>query len=269
MKLAICNELFENWEIENVISFCADLGYDGIEIAPFTLAEWPNELSLKRREALRNFAVNHKIDLVGLHWLLAGPDGLSISSPNPETRKFTQQYLVELIDLCADLGGTRMVFGSPNQRNIGPNQAFSEVWQYAATIFSEIMEQAEAREVTLCFEPLSPVETNFIRTAAEGIKLVDEIKHPNFMLHLDVKAMTYEHKTIPQIILESNQYIRHFHVNDKEGHEPGFGKLDFKPILDALRAIDYHGFISVEAFDFTDGAEKIATRAYKYLSGIL
>ena len=269
MKLAICNELFQNWELERVITFCAEMGWDGIEIAPFTLDKWPNKVSSQCRKSWHHFAENHHIHLIGLHWLLAGPSGLSISSPKEEVRNFTQSYLQDLIDLCADLGGDRMVFGSPNQRSIGEGQTFDEVWRYALDIFSSLMSRAESQGISLCFEPLSHIETNFINTAEEGGKLVEAIDHPNFKLHLDVKAMSYESQPITQIIRDAAGAVGHVHVNDKEGHEPGYADLDFKPIIKALKSIGYDDYISVEAFDFSDGAEKIAARSYEYLSQLI
>ena len=269
MKLAICNELFENWDIENVIAFCADLGYDGLEIAPFTLNEQPTKLSFRRRTELRQFAENHQLDLLGLHWLLADTKGLSVSSDNTEIRKATENYLCGLIDLCADLGGRKMVFGSPNQRNVEKGQPYADVWENTVHLFQNCMPRAQKRDVTICFEPLSPVETNFGTTAAEGIKLVQAVDHSKFQLHLDVKAMSYEKKSIPEIIKKSSDWLVHFHVNDKAGHEPGNSDIDFTPILTALHAVGYKKYVSVEAIDFTDGPKKIASRAYSYLSKIV
>ncbi|MCI0514306.1 sugar phosphate isomerase/epimerase [candidate division KSB1 bacterium] len=269
MKLSICNELFEHWELENVLAYCADLGYDGIEVAPFTLGEWPNQLPSKRREALRTFAENHKIDIVGLHWLLAGPPGLSISSPDLTIRQFTQKYLLDLIDLCADLGGQKIIFGSPQQRSYGAGQSYPEVWQYAQTLFTELASYAAERKVSICFEPLAPSETNFINTAQDALQLVHEVNHPNFRLHLDVKALCHESTPIPRIIQQTNGQLAHVHVNDAAGHEPGCGPLDFAPIIEALRGIGYQDYLSVEVFDFSAGAEVIASRAYGYLSRLL
>ena len=39
MKIAICNEMFEDWKIEDVFAYAAELGYEAVEIAPFTLAD--------------------------------------------------------------------------------------------------------------------------------------------------------------------------------------------------------------------------------------
>jgi sugar phosphate isomerase/epimerase len=268
LKLAICNELFENWELENVIAFCADLGYDGLEIAPFTLDPQPTKLPFRRRTELRQFAENHQLDLLGLHWLLANTKGLSITSANADTRKATKKYLCDLIDLCADLGGRKIIFGSPDQRRVEKKQKYKEAMKNVVRLFQNCMPWAENRDVIICFEPLPPIETNFVTTAAEGVKLVQAVGHPNFQLHLDVKAMSYEKKKIPEIIQESSDWLAHFHVNDKAGHEPGNSDIDFTPILTALHTVGYEEYVSVEAMDFTDGPKTIASRAYAYLSKI-
>ena len=82
MKYATCNEYFENWPIEDVFGYAADLGYDGVEIAPFTLAESVDEISNHQRNEIRSAAERSGIEIVGLHWLLASPKGLYITHPD-------------------------------------------------------------------------------------------------------------------------------------------------------------------------------------------
>ena len=53
MKLAICNEMFEDWQIEDVFSCAAKLGYDAVELAPFTLAESVLDISQTERDRIR------------------------------------------------------------------------------------------------------------------------------------------------------------------------------------------------------------------------
>lgn len=269
MKLAICSEIFINWEVENIISYCANLGYDGLEISAPTLGERPDNMPLKRRDAIRNFAENHKIEIVGLHHVLSAAPGLFISSPDPKIRTYVTEYLIDMIDCCADLGGQKMIFDSPAQRNIGAQQTFQEVWNYTREIFSQCLEHAEAKNITICIEPMSPVETNFINSAAQAIKLIKELNHPNFQLQLDVKALCFEKKPVSEMIFESGQYLQHVHVNDLHGHEPGCGNMDFQPILDTLRKIKYQNYLSVEVSELSDDGETIASRAYHYLSKLL
>jgi sugar phosphate isomerase/epimerase len=265
MKFAICNEIFKGWKIEDVFAYAAKLGYDAVEIAPFTLANSVTEVSAAERERLRDAAARRGIEIAGIHWVLVKPEGLYINHPDPNIRDRTSNYFCELVEFCADLGGTRMVVGSPKQRNLLPNVSFEQARDWALDTFREAVARAEARDVTICFEPLGPGETNFINTAADALEFVRRLPSPQFQIILDVKAMCSEAKPIPQIIRESWPHFAHFHANDPNLKGPGFGQVDFKPIAAALKEVGYCGFVSVEVFNFEDGAETIASKSLENL----
>jgi sugar phosphate isomerase/epimerase len=197
--------------------------------------------------------------------VLVKPEGLYINHPDGGIRKRTAAYFSELVDFCADLGGKVMVVGSPKQRNVMPEVSHEQAWDWAAGTFRPAVARAEDRGVTICFEPLAPVETNFITTAAEAIRFTEQFNSPKFKIILDVKAMCSEAKPIPQIIRESWPHFAHFHANDKNLKGPGFGEVDFKPIAAALKTAGYAGFVSVEVFNFDEGPEVIAARSLECL----
>jgi sugar phosphate isomerase/epimerase len=268
MKLAICNELFENWPWEKICDFVRSVGYTGIEVAPFTLAGRAEEITPQRRSELRSAAESRGIEIVGLHWLLVKPPGLYITHPDTAVREVTARYFTELVQLCADLGGKVMVIGSPKQRSLLPGINREQAMGYAAEVFTPCLRTAAERGVTLAIEPLSPQETDFLLCAADAVELIERIGHPNFRLQLDVKAMSYEKKPIPQIIRESAKHLAHFHVNDPNLLGPGMGEVRYEQILAALREAGYGGWLSVEAFDFSYGAEKIARASVDYLRSL-
>jgi sugar phosphate isomerase/epimerase len=265
MKFAICNEIFQGWKIEEVFACGAKLGYDAVEIAPFTLANSVADISADDRRHLRELAATYRIEIAGIHWLLVKPEGLYINHPDPRIRERTSDYFCELVDFCADLGGTRMIVGSPKQRNIMPGVSFDQARTWTLETLCEAVSRAAAREVTICFEPLGPAETNFINTAAEALRLVQQSPSPHFQIILDVKAMSSETKPVTQIIRESWPHFAHFHANDPNLKGPGFGKVDFKPIAAALKEVGYNGFVSVEVFNFEEGPETIASKSLTYL----
>ena len=265
MRFAICNEIFKGWKIEDIFSCVAKIGYDGIEIAPFTLADSVTEIPAERRKEIREAAARSDIEITGIHWVLVKPDGLYINHTDPGIRERTAKYFCDLVDFGADLGGKVMVVGSPKQRNILPEVSFEQAATWAADTFRNAVKRAEARGVTICFEPLAPTETNFINTAADAIRFVQRVCSPNFKIILDVKAMSSESKSIPQIIQESWPHFAYFHANDKNLKGPGFGEVDFQPIAAALNQVGYNGFVSVEVFNFDEGPEVIATRSLDYL----
>jgi sugar phosphate isomerase/epimerase len=268
MRFAICNEIFKDWTLDDTFACAARLGYDGVEIAPFTLANSVNDISISERRKIRETAARHGIEIAGIHWVLVKPEGLYINHPDRSIRERTAQYFCDLVDFCADIGGTRMVVGSPKQRNVMPGVSPEQAWEWAAETFYDAVARGGTREVTICFEPLAPVETNFINTAAEAIRFVQHLNSQKFKVILDVKAMCSEAKPIPQIIRESWPHFAHFHANDRNLKGPGFGDVDFKPIAAALKEVGYQGFVSVEVFNFDEGPEAIATRSLEYLKRV-
>ena len=264
MKFAICQELFEDWDWDRQCRFIAEVGYSGIEVAPFALASRIGEVSAQRRKELRQQAEAQGLSIIGLHWLLAKTEGFHLTSADPAVRRATADYLVQLAEACADLGGELMVFGSPKQRDLAPGMTHEEGLAHAEEIFRAALPTLADRGVRLCLEPLTPNETNFLNTCAQAQELIDRIDHPNFCLHQDVKAMLLaETKSVPELIAEYAGRVGHFHANDTNLLGPGMGETDFVPIFAALKRAKYAGWISVEVFDYSPGCERIARESFE------
>ncbi|HOQ81643.1 MAG TPA: sugar phosphate isomerase/epimerase, partial [bacterium] len=105
MKIGICNEVFQSWSIEKTIAFISKLGYDGLEIAPFTLADSVDEIPLSKREWIKQLSKENNIDIIGTHWLMVKPDGLSISSKDSDLRKKSSKYFEKLVKFTSDING--------------------------------------------------------------------------------------------------------------------------------------------------------------------
>lgn len=265
MQFAICNEIFQGWNLEEAFAFAAKTGYDAVEIAPFTIAKYVTDISAAERQKIRGAAGRNQLAISGIHWVLAQTEGLHLTHPDPQVRERTAKYFNGLIDFCGDLGGKTVVVGSPKQRNRLDGVSPSQAWDWATAVFREPVMRAEERDVTICFEPLSPAETNFINTAAEAVEFVQQLHTPHFKIILDVKAMSSEAKPVPQIIRESWPHFAYFHANDTNLKGPGFGDVDFRPIAAALREVGYPGCVSVEVFNFDEGPEVISTKSLEYL----
>ncbi|MEX0679602.1 MAG: sugar phosphate isomerase/epimerase family protein [Pirellulales bacterium] len=265
MRFAICNETFGDWPFDKAFGFAAECGYTGIEIAPFTLAADARKITAARRDEVRRLAAAEALEVVGLHWLLAKTSGFHLTSPEAEVRRRTAAYVQDLARLCRDLGGSRMIFGSPQQRSVLPGVTPEQALDYAAEVVTDSLGVFEQTGVTLCIEPLAPPEDNFLNTAADAVRLIEKIGHPQCRLILDCKAMSSEAVPIPELIRRHHSLLDHFHANDPNLQGPGFGKLDFAPIFAALGEVDYRGWVSVEVFDYTPGVERLASESIKYM----
>jgi len=265
MKYAICQEVFEDWDWARQCKFIAETGYTGIEVAPFTLASRITDVSAERRRELRQTAADHGLEIIGLHWLLAKTEGLHLTADDATLRSAAVQYLIELGQACADMGGTVLVFGSPAQRNLQDGVSRELGMERAAEVFRQAVPGFADRGVKLCMEPLTTKETNFITSCADAVELIDRVNHPAFVLHQDVKAMLSETEPIPKLIHQYADRVGHFHVNDSNLLGPGMGPTDFTPIFQALRETNYSGWVSVEVFDYKPGCEKIARDSLHYM----
>lgn len=267
MKFAICNETWqhETLDLAHICERTAALGYDGLEIAPFTLKDDPSTMTEAEAAKVGDTVRAAGLEVVGLHWLLVKPDGLHLTTADDGIRKRTAEFAQHLARLCAAMGGKVMVWGSPKQRNLEEGTTYEEAFDRAADVLAAAAETAGDCDVIIALEPLAPTETDFLQTAGETVALIDAVAHPAVQLHLDVKAMSSEASTIPDIINAYKDHLAHFHANDPNLRGPGFGDVDFTPIAYALAEADYDKYVSVEVFDYTPDAETIARESIRYL----
>jgi sugar phosphate isomerase/epimerase len=272
MQLSLCNEVIRDWPFEQQCQVAAELGYDGLELAPFLFGDQPHRLSADRRVELRRAAGDAGIVITGLHWLLISPKGLSITTADAGVRRRTLEVLKGLIDLCADLGGAVLVHGSPQQREIATNNSLDDAWGWAREVFGELAVHATQAGVVYCIEPLSRHETGFINTIAEAVDMVQQINNPGFRTMIDTSAAALtEDMPVPDLIRHwlPSGHIAHIQVNDSNRRAPGQGEDDFPAIFRAMRDAGYNGVVSVEPFVYRPDGPLTAARAAGYVRGIL
>jgi len=270
MRYAICNEMFGDQPFDEAWALARELGYTGVEIAPFTLVPGAEtvdvrDVSAEQRQTVRQQAIDAGLEVVGLHWLLAKTLGFYLTSANDHVRKETAEYIKSLAQLCADLGGKIMVLGSPQQRNLLPGVGYSEAEQYAAEVLRAAMPACEDLGVTIALEPLGPAEGDFMLTAKSAIDLAELVDSPNCKLHLDCKAMDSEKAPPGAIIRQCKDWMVHFHANDPNLLGPGMGDLDFGGIFAALKDVAYDGWVSVEVFKYEPSPQEIAKQSIDYM----
>jgi sugar phosphate isomerase/epimerase len=268
MKFATCNEYFEKWKIEEIFAFAADLGYDGVEIAPFAIAPSVEDISPSQRAEIRAAAQRSGVEIVGLHWLLASPEGLYITHPDEAIYQRTRNYFKALVQFCGDLGGQVMIIGSPKQRNVLAEWDREECWKRMRGAFEDSLALAEEHGVYLCIESLSEQQTNIISTCSEARKMVAEINHPHFRTMVDVCSGSTEAIPVAQLLHDSGEDLYHVHVNDSNQRGPGFGNTDFVSVIKTLKELNYQRYVSVEVFDFAPDPRTIAAGSLHYLKGI-
>lgn len=276
MKFALCNEVLQPLPFARQCEIAAALGYHGLEVAPYTLADDPTTITEAQAAQVRRIAADHGLAITGLHWLLVAPPGLSIVSADAALRERTVAVIERLIDLCAALGGRYLVHGSPKQRSVPAGESAAVARERAMACFARAAQRAQACGVVYCIEPLSRRETDFINTVAEAAELVDAIGSPALRTMIDCSAAGQtETEPVDALIARwmPTGRIAHVQVNDPNRRGPGQGDLQFASILRTLNEMErlghYRGVVAVEPFDYVPDGVGSAARAIGYLKGVL
>ena len=169
MRISLCNEVIGEFDFTTQCARARDFGYDGIEIAPFTLSDDPPRLTDAARKAIRKTAADHGLAITSLHYLLRAPAGLSITSADSAQRSRTVEVMRGLCALAADLGAKVLVHGSPDQRKL-VDDADDDGRKRGIESFAAVAQAAASAGVIYCIEPLSRDQTAFVNTIADAVR---------------------------------------------------------------------------------------------------
>lgn len=276
LPIALCNEVLQPMPFAQQCAVAAALGYDGLEVAPFTLTDDPMALTDAQAIALARVAQDHGLVISGLHWLLVAPAGMSIVSADDALRQRTSAVMERLVELCALMGGKYLVHGSPKQRSVPADTPREAALARAQACLARAARQAEACGVFYCIEPLSTRETDLINTVAEAVALVQAICSPAFKTMIDCSAAgQVEAESVAALMTRwmPTGHIAHVQLNDPNRRGPGQGEMAFAPILRTLQGLraqgHYQGIVAVEPFDYQPDGMGSAAHAIGYLKGLL
>ena len=271
MRIALCNEVIASLPFERQCAFARDVGYDAIEIAPYTLTDDPTHLPPGRAAEWRRAAAEAGIAINSLHYLLRAPAGLSITTADAAQRRRTIEVMRELCALAADLGAGILVHGSPDQRKLAPGEE-EDGRKRGVDCLAAVAEAAAQARVTYCIEPLSRQQTRFVNTVEEAAAIVRAIGSPALRTMIDCSAAG-QTETLPVADLirrwVPTGLIGHIHFNDPNRRGPGEGAMAFAPILAAIAASNYGGDSAVEPFIYEPDGPTCAARQIGYLRGLI
>lgn len=271
-RLALCNEVLAPWDFARQCAYASGLGYRGLEVAPFTLAEDPATITDAQAAQWRRIADDHGLEICGLHWLLVAPKGLSITSPDASIRERTDRFIARLVELCAQMGGSYLVHGSPAQRNPVDGQSPEQALALATEAWLKAGERATSLGVTYCIEPLSGDQTRTVNTVAQAMAIVEPAGLSGLRTMLDTSsAGLAEAEPIDALIARwwPTGQLAHVQLNDRNRRGPGQGEDRFGPILAALACQGYGGWLAMEPFDYQPDGPGCAAHAIGYVRGLL
>jgi D-psicose/D-tagatose/L-ribulose 3-epimerase len=272
MKLSLCNEVLRHLPFEEQCRVAAALGYDGLELAPFTLAADPATLDARHAQRIAAIAAEHGLAVSSLHWLLVQPEGLSLATADAGVHARTVGFLKRLIDYAAACGAQVLVHGSPKQRSPARGQSVDDAFERVVAGWQALAPHAQAAGVVYCIEPLGAFETPVLNTLEQAAQVIARIGSPALRTMLDVSAATLAERDDPATLLRRHVpagHIAHVQLNDRNRRGPGQGDTPILPVLRALQDTGYDGWLAMEPFDYHPDPVGCAAFSAGYVKGLL
>jgi D-psicose/D-tagatose/L-ribulose 3-epimerase len=215
------------------------IGYDGVEVPIFDLNQakwktWAKRLDDLGLERTANTVI--------------APEHNPLSA-DPAIREAAYQHMQAVVDCCATVGSS--VLCGPHQVALGVftgRGATEEEWKRSVEHLRRVAEHAAGRHVVLAEEVVNRFELYHLNTLDQGIRLVDEVGHPNCRLHLDTFHAHIEEKNTAEAIRRAGDRIAHVHISENDRGVPGTGSVAWDATFGALRDVGYDGWLTVEAF---------------------
>ncbi|HOW35039.1 MAG TPA: sugar phosphate isomerase/epimerase family protein [Candidatus Omnitrophota bacterium] len=245
MNIGISNIALGGHSFLKALDIIKPLPIKGIEIAPTLLWKNSPRVPKKEREDVKKILADRGITAIGFQSLVYNHPELQLFGGS-STREMLEWHIKNLIELCNGIGGTILVFGAGKNRKKG-NLSFDEALSSAATFFYKIAQECKEAGISICIEPLSgEYDCDFVNTADEGARLVQLVNHPHFKLLLDTGSMTMNKESCPDMIVRHADILGHMHINDPHLCAPGYKGVDHLSFAQALRQINYKGWLSLE-----------------------
>jgi D-psicose/D-tagatose/L-ribulose 3-epimerase len=254
-----------------VLEKLKNIGYDGVEVPIFDLDLEKWRLWAKR---LDDLGLERTANTV------IAPEHNPLSA-DPKIRQAAYEHLKATVDCCAAVGSS--ILCGPHQVALGVftgKGPIEEEWKRSVDHLRRVAEYAAGPGVVLAEEVVNRFELYHVNTLDQGIRLVDEVDHPNCRIHLDTFHAHIEEKNTAAAIRRAGKRIAHVHVSENDRGVPGTGSVTWDANFDALRDVGYDGWLTVEAFGnflpnlaaatkiwrpLFDSEEQLATAAHDFM----
>jgi sugar phosphate isomerase/epimerase len=233
MRLSISNIAWDTVQDEAVASLLQSFAVDAIDIAPGKYFPKPTNATDEEIARVKDWWAGRGIEITGMQALLFGTNGLNVFGALA-SRTALLEHLAAVCRIGAGLGATRLVFGSPKNRDrCGLTDA--EAHELAVPFFRQLGDIAHAHGVTICLEP-NPTcyGANFMTTSAETAYVVREINHPSIRMQLDTGALTINSESPYDILERCVDLIGHVHASEPDLLPLGDGDCQHGEMADAL-----------------------------------
>ncbi|MFQ6094572.1 MAG: sugar phosphate isomerase/epimerase family protein [Candidatus Bathyarchaeia archaeon] len=264
MRLGFSTVMYEGTNLTHpeIIGKAATLGYEGIEL---NFKEWPSELNLDEiEESMNRFDV--KIAAIGTRHMYV-THGLYLSSPHKDVRKRALAYITECMKISRRLGCSIVQAGWAFQGS-RLEAPFPAAWRQAVESLKEVGRRALDCGLLFVIEFACKQNAELVNTMDDALLMLDEVGCENVLVMADIFHIYMEKGPLRETILKGGKRLGYVHLADSDRLTPGRGRIDFQELINALKEINYKGYMIME-FNPDPSADESLEQAIQYVMKLL
>ncbi|MDW7738756.1 MAG: sugar phosphate isomerase/epimerase family protein [Bacillota bacterium] len=235
------------------------MGYQGIEMSIRTAYDIS---ATEVIGVIKKYGVQVSAVSTGLAYV---EDGLSLVNEDKEIRQNAEVRFKEQIAFASAVQSDNVIFGLLRGKLSEKISVRQKQQEWIKTAMKSCAAYAENCGVNISIEPINRYETNYLNTMAEAVAFIGEVGMDNLYVMADTFHMNIEEKNTVDCIARYKDKISYVHLADSNRQIPGNAHIDFPAIINALKHINYSGFLSLECLLIDDPAKE-AMQAHRYLS---
>lgn len=270
MRLAISNIAWDVSEDENIANLLKQHDVDAIDIAPGKYFPDPAKATTEEIVYVKKWWAERGISITGMQALLFGTTGLNLFG-SQNTQDSMVQHLSEVCRIAAGLGATRLVFGSPKNRDRS-GLSDEKTIKTAVAFFQRLGDIAQSYGVIICLEPNPPCYgANFMTTSAETADVVSQVGHAAIRMQLDTGALAINGEDPSEVLSNSSNLIGHIHASEPDLVPLGDGSVNHAAMSNSVLQYLSEHVVSIEMLATKDESHiasieralRLATQFYR------
>jgi len=245
MRLAISNIAWDIEEDETIAALLHCYGVDAIDVAPGKYFPDPINANNEEISYVKNWWLERGIEITGMQALLFGTTGLNVFG-SQASQDAMLSHLAAVCRIAKGLGATRLVFGSPKNRDRS-GLTDEQAMKVAIPFFRRLGDIAQINDVVICLEP-NPTcyGANFMTTSRQAADVVRKVAHPAIKMQLDIGTLTINQENTASVVQEFESLIGHIHASEPELVPLGDCKTDHIGIATVLHRHLSDHLVSIE-----------------------
>jgi fructoselysine 3-epimerase len=237
---------FPSWlpayPLDETIKRLARIGYDGIELGCTSPHAWPDYLSKDRRREINALLKDNGIVISSVLAVPGGGPGANVASVDEAERAWTTKHLKDVCDLAVDLNCKTMLYVA-GWYIYGTRQ--SVAWANSLNTLKEVGKYAADKGVTICVEPTA-TDSNLVESMDDALTMMEQSGLANVAVMFDTAHAMHRCEVPTDYIYQMGKHLKHIHLTDYDRKAPGTAGCDFVAIMQALKDIDYAGYVTME-----------------------